>query len=173
MAKTVGLNDKGLLTITRAFLVPIQSSREFFKDELAVSIDKDVQRMFKGQGSRKRISGEWKPYSPFTLHPSWKTKSGRKTNASKFNRRPGTDKSKSRRYSSSSKLLQASGSFRRSFKVIKIDDKTMTYGTNYELASDIISGGGKNRRQVLVVTDRDKAFYQKIWFNFNKKKVQF
>jgi len=69
-----------------------------------------------------------------------------------------------RRYSSSSKLLRASGGFMRSFKTTKITKNRMIYKTEHELAEEIMS---IKNRQVLSVNSADEARYInqfRIWF---------
>lgn len=172
MAKTITFDANGIKKIQNGFMRVIRDSGKFF-DLMAVRVDTDVQLMFKGLGKRPGVGGSgWKPFSVFTLHPSWRTKSGRKVDTSRWNKRYATDGSVGR-YSPSSKMMQASGSFRRSFRVIKKDDNTLEYGTNYELAQEIMSGGGKNKRQVIVFSGKDEVRYRNLFLKYIKDGVKF
>ena len=67
-----------------------------------------------------------------------------------------------RRYSSKSKLLQASGLFKMSFRKIRVSNRLMLSGTKHRLADKIQRRG----RQVLHVTNKDLRKYTKLWQNF-------
>lgn len=60
------------------------------------------------------------------------------------------------RYSGNAKLLQSSGSFRKSFKILRITANSVFYGTAHERAAQIMSGGGKNPRPVMFVMPSDR-----------------
>jgi len=134
---------------------------------LSMTLDQDTQINFRMSGSRQG-NPRWREYSMLTLHPSWKAKNsqypeynGKRYNPDKWNRRPGTDGAKSRRYSPSSQLLQASGMFKKSFTVLEIRSDMMKYGTYHERAKGIIGD-----RPVLFVTGSDEQRYSRMFTQF-------
>lgn len=74
-----------------------------------------------------------------------------------------------RRYTGASKLLQASGSFRRSFGKIRQNKSALYYGTKFELAEKIMSNPIRN---VLFITPQDEKEIQKMWYLFNDKNIR-
>lgn len=149
--------------------------RDFWK-VLAVSFDQNTQQTFRGEGYRGVGTESWPVFSPRTLHPSKKYKINSHESIAidlnKWNRRPGTDGAKSRRYTAGSKLLQASGLFKSSFRIISENNQRIVYGTKHRLAEDIMS---KPERQVLMVTDRDKRQIKKMVYEYalaNKNKIK-
>lgn len=149
--------------------------KDFWK-VLAVSFDQNVQQTFKGEGYRGPGTQLWPKFSPRTLHPSKKYKinshESLEINYSKWNRRTGTDGAKTRRYTSGSKLLQASGLFKSSFRVLSENNQRIVYGTKHDLATDIMSNPD---RPVIVITDRDKRQIKKMVYAYalaNKNKIK-
>ena len=155
---------------------PLKNSRLLF-ELLGVKIDANTQLTFRGEGARAGGGTKWKGFSSKTL----------KTDRGTWNIRYGTDKRPKRtaeqlkdyktknnlwykpgpmkgykgirRYSSRSKLLQASGEFRKSFKVQKISKRRMHYGTKHKLAKKIMSNP---RRNVLFVTGKDMNSFRML-----------
>ncbi len=160
MALTIRL-DKDTKKKFRALLEnPFRDIRQYWAT-LALMIDQDTQRIFKNQGWRKNKPGAWDDFSPNTLA----------TRKGTFKIRYGTDlrgRAKGtyipgklrggniRRYSLSSKLLQASGLFRKSFGILSLKRHSMQYGTRHQLAEDIMS---VKNRGVLFVTPQDEQRY--------------
>lgn len=143
-----------------------------FFDILGIKIDQMTQLTFRMLGARSGMPS-WRGYSMLTLHPSWKAKDssfpvfkGRRYNPDLWQRRMGTDKSKTRRYSDSSKLLQASGRFRQSFRILRTTGKSLTYGTMHELAEEIIGD-----RPVLFFTRDDSAVVSRMFMKFIKENI--
>lgn len=119
---------------------------------VALMFDQNVQQTFRGEGYRGAGTEAWPIFSPYTLHPV-STLGGTKSIVyDQWNKRPGTDGARTRRYTANSKLLQASGLFKQSFIVQEASEKTILYGTKHKLANEIMSSP---TRQVLTVTDRD------------------
>ena len=124
---------------------------------LGLMIQRDIDMTFRLEGERAG-------------HPKWidfkngEGVIGYLSNAGTWAKRYGTDESKTRRYSSSSKLLQASGSFRKSFGTpfgIFVNTKrSIKVGTKHELAKDIMSSP---KREVVFVTDKDIRKYRKLF----------
>lgn len=169
MATTIKLDGNARRKIEKIISRPFKNIRQFW-GALALMIDQDTQHIFRGQGARKNKPGTWVDYKASTLA----------TRAGTWNIRYGTDKKglpsdklkalKSkwgwghigemrkgiRRYGYKSKLLQASGGFRNSFGLIRLGRDRMIYGTQHELAEDIMS---KPTRQVLHITPQDEQRY--------------
>lgn len=94
---------------------------------------------------------KWRPFAQSTLHPSVK-RGGRAAgfNRGKWNIRYGTDLRgqsprrragvRIRRYSPTSKLLQASGQFRNSFHILSVSSTQAQIGTRHKLAQEIMNG---------------------------------
>jgi len=150
---------------------PLRLGQQFFTI-LGGVIDRDTQLQFRTEGGR--TGDKWAEFSQFTLHPVLTRRGGNTfvdTNA--WRRRPGTDGARSRYYSNNSKLLQASGLFRKSFTIISTSRNRLEYGSRHELAKKIISGGGKNKREVVKVTNSDIIRYQGLFSNFVNKNIKF
>lgn len=154
-------NSWGWQQIGRRLNLPIKAGKDYF-NRLGLLIDKDVQITFRQQGARAG-QPRWPAFSPRTLFSL----------SGKPRKRPGTDGSKSRRYSSTSKLLQASGQFRKSFKILKTTDTRLLYGTRFNiggkrLAKAIMSGPD---RPVLFVTENDKRRYKSLFVSHYREKA--
>lgn len=167
--KTYKFGPQAIRKIVRGMSAPIRDMRSFF-NILGVMLDTDTKLTFMREGTRSG-NPRWRDFSPGTL----------RTRAGTYNIRYGTDlrgrprgtyipfkkRPGIRRYSSRSKLLQASGSFKRSFGVKSVTKRKLDYGTVFELAEEII-GKGRRQRQVLFITPGDEAKYArrfaKWWF---------
>lgn len=85
---------------------------------IAMKIDQFTQQTFQNEGARKDHQA-WQPFKGSTLrYPN-----------GKWRHRYGTDGANGRFYSSSSKLLQASGGFRKSFNILETGPKSFKFGT--------------------------------------------
>lgn len=74
-----------------------------------------------------------------------------------------------RRYTGASKLLQASGGFRRSFGRMRLRKDGLNYGTTFGLAERIMSNP---MRQVLFITPSDEKEIGRLWLNYNSRLMQ-
>jgi len=181
MVRAVKFNERGVDYITRSIKGPIKNAYGYFQ-WLGINIDQLTQLTFRVEGARSGHS-KWVGYNRGKGHILGGTT---RTKTGTWNIRYGTDKSpkrtakelaqyktdnnlwfrkgpmpgyqSDRRYSASSKLLQASGSFRRSFKTMKLTRKQVKYGSVFKLAGKIMEDP---ERQVLFVTRQDK----KRWKN--------
>lgn len=149
---------------------PFKSTRRMFM-LLGVQIDRDTMLTFKKEGDYKGRE-MWPRYARSTME---KLKTypdlGKIRYGTDLKGRPGMQgqfRGKSiRRYNDSSKLLQASGSFKNSFRIIKIGKDLMKYGTTHQKASDIM-----RRRPAIQYTNDDKNRYTKTiltWWSGNMK----
>lgn len=151
-------NKNAWKQIALSIVKPIENSLPFMS-LLSNTIDTDTQQQFRNQGQgggKRKIPSQyiWKPLSSRSIGKL----------------RSGTDGSKTRRYSSSSKALQASGGFRKSFKPIGITKDKLKYGTNHELAGKI---GSKPFRPVLFVTNEDEMRYNRLFKKYIDKGIKF
>lgn len=125
------------------FVDYFESQTKYFFESLGLFVDREVQKTFnniKSQGGGSQTAYNrtvWKGYSASTLHPV-DYKGFPDTN--RWRTRIGTDGSKGK-YSASSKLNQKSGLFRKSWKVLQMGNRSMTYGSNHPLVYPLI----KNR----------------------------
>lgn len=149
--------------------------RDFWK-VLAVSFIQNTNQTFLGEGYRGPGTQSWPKFSPRTLHPVRKYKINShesiEIDYNKWNHRYGTDGAKKRRYTVGSRLLQASGKFKDSFRVLSENNQRIVYGTKHELANEIMS---KPERPVLMVTDRDRRQIKKMVYEYalaNKNKIK-
>lgn len=157
------INTKSVKELVKNFKEIGNSSYQFF-NLLGIKIDQMTQTTFRMLGARSGMP-KWRGYSMLTLHPA-RRKRGEVIgyNLEKWNRRRGTDNSKTRKYSEKSVMLQAGGSFKRSFGIIKADNRGLKYGTSKEYA---INYG----RPVLFVTGEDKTLIQRMFNTFVRKKI--
>ena len=179
---TIKLSQNTLNRIIEGIARPIKKTRTFFT-LLGTRIDQDTQLMFQGEGVRPGVnSSGWQPFSPNTLktpagryrirygtdlrpkYPGWKDipryKTGEKRGQIIPHRR--------RRYSASSKLLQASGGFRKSFKRLEITPRKLLYGSQLAIGEKILDT--KKKRRVVVITGTDEWRYARIfqqWYDRN------
>jgi hypothetical protein len=148
--------------IAGAIAAPLANTRKYL-ETLATRIQETTDQTFASSGSRAGHP-QWQPLSQRTLHPSRKDDKGfYKVYFDKWNRRPGTDNAKSRRYSDNSKPLLASGGFRGSFVVIELSDTRLLFGSRLTSVNpDYIA---KNR-DVLFITDQDSREWKDLFITF-------
>ncbi len=116
-----------------------------------------IFRTFRADGARDGFP-RWGNYRTSTLHPVKRDKAGNIVgHYLSWNLRPGTDKSRTRRYSPASKLLRASGGFRNSFRAISTTAKRSVVGSTMSKAKYIAKG-----RPVIRVSTKDRAHFAKI-----------
>ena len=162
-----GLSKNTAKVISGLVAKPIKNALPYFK-LIGLRIDQATQRTFKFEGSRDGRTG-WKS---FNNGQGVSAKGGTTRNKKgTWNHRYGTDNSKNRRYSASSKLLQASGSFRKSFQIIKATKKSLAYGIRglkmRKLGLKIMSSP---ERQVLFVTKNDKTSWTNEFVKYYNKR---
>lgn len=164
MAIELEFNNRTIKKITKAMQRPLDRSKTFLSI-LGSMIDSDVQAIFRGLGVRPGAGRKWDGYMQSTI----------KTKAGKFKRRPGTDNAKTRKYSGTSKMLQASGGFRKSFKTISVSPNKLVYGTRLSLKGKDISAAimSDPERQVLFVSNQDIARYGSVYRRFFNKEIKF
>jgi len=162
MAKTVSFNRKGIEVIIKGIGRPLRFTKQFFAS-LGSVVDRNTQLNFRFQGARSGGTA-WPVFSEKTL----KSKTG------KFKIRYGTDlmgrpgmqgrkRTKIRRYSNASRLLQASGLFKLSFRVLRFTKKELLFGSRHRLAGKI---GSKPERQTVTVTNNDLITFSRMWRRF-------
>jgi len=166
---TMKLDDSAIKYITKGLLQPIEKSTELMK-LIGQKLDQNTQTTFRLEGARDGHT-RWLDYNRGKGHlPGGSTqyKDGR------WKRRAGTDNAKTRKYSPSSKMLQASGGFRKAFGVIETTENNVLYGVQSDwedLAGKIIEDHGAVR-EVLFVTENEYEGYQRLalaWFVKNIK----
>lgn len=166
----VSFDEKTSKIILDGFERPLKKCKVFFDLLGAYMHGGQISLTFKFEGERAGHK-KWNPFSLRTLHPSevkGALGSAVFINTKKWNKRPGTDGAKTRRYSANSKLLQASGSFMRSFGIMKTTNKRLKYGTNYEKAKEIIGD-----REVLFVMPADYRTYTSMFSTFIDQEIKF
>ena len=142
---------------------PIENAQPFFS-ALAAKMFQQSIVTFKRQGARSG-NPQWTDFGNGEGVHYYQNK-----NTGVWAKRPGTDKSKTRRYEAGSNLLQASGSFRNSFTIIKVDKRRSIVGTKLKLAKAIMSNPD---RPVLFVNDKDYALYTAMFRTFVDKGIKF
>jgi len=157
---TIKLDKNARIKLQNIIKRPFKNIRQFWA-ALALIIDRDTMLTFRHEGARGGHAA-WTPFARSTLE-MLKTRAigkirygtdlrGRPAGTYiPFKIRPGM-----RRYSASSKLLQAGGMFRDSFGIVKIGRDRLIYGTKHEKAEKIM---GVKNRQVLFVTPQDEQRY--------------
>lgn len=145
-----------------------------FWSMLGLKLDQFAQLTLRLSGARAGHN-RWPSHSLLSLHPSWKAVkssfpeyAGYHYNPDKWNRRRGTDNSKTRRYSNNSQILKASGGFAKSFTIQEITPDHLIYGTRHTKdmpARDIMTGHGKER-PVLFITDSDRQEIYNLFRNY-------
>jgi hypothetical protein len=148
---------------------PIKDAEAYFI-ALAIMMDQDTQAQFRNEGA----AGGYRKIPNNLMWPAFKLSTLRMPSGT-FRIRYGTNiKPRGpsfrgkfwkgvRRYSMESKLLQASGGFRKSFGILEVGPQGLKFGTEHELAGKI---GSKPRREVLFVTDEDKKRYARKFAKF-------
>jgi len=163
--RVVNLQTEDLAKIlAKGISKPIRNAKPYF-NALATKMWQQSMLVFKKSGSRASHT-KWSKFSQKTLHPY----QDGKLNTKKWNLRKGTDDSKTRKYNSQSKLLQASGSFRNSFTIIKTDKRRSIVGTKMKLAKSIMSNPD---RPVLFVDNSDYKLYSSMFRTFIDKGIKF
>lgn len=161
MAKVVKFDKLGA-TLRKGYFSQLNKSNQFM-NILGIKIDQQTQTNFRQLGAR---AGH-KPWPALSIN-TIQTKNGT------FKKRPGTDGSKTRRYSSSSKPLQASGLFRQSHGIIRTTHKKLSYGTLHQLAKKIIRDPqSRFHRPTVFVLASDRALYNKMFANWYSKGLTF
>lgn len=158
--------EKGLQLFVAKAQSLTKNNAEFFST-LSTAFLRDVNLMFRGEGSRTRANANWAPFSPRTLHPVVKGK----IDTTRWNIRRGTDGSRRRRYSENSKLLRASGGFQKSFRAYS-DDKSATVETNHVLAKEIMTGRKGRTRRLIMFTSADAQYYNRLWRDYLVTKIR-
>ena len=182
MTKTMKFNTKSVQKIMNGLAKPFEASQAFFV-LLGSKIDQQTQQTFRGLGMRKGGGSLW---------PTWNKGRGfnvlggtTQTKAGTRKIRYGTDlrgkgmhgtgkigyvRKGVRRYTGQSKLLQASGGFRKSFKLLKINKKGLMYGTQFKIAEEIMS---KPARPVLFVSNTDSKQFFRLYRSFVNQRIKF
>jgi hypothetical protein len=72
-----------------------------------------------------------------------------------------------RRYDTDSKILQASGSFMKSFRTMWVDRTGMVFGSNYHSKNGNVGAAEiAGKREVLFITPMDKSFIKTYFGQF-------
>ena len=141
--------------IAKGIASPFKSTRRMFMG-LGAMIDRDTMLTFKKEGAYLDRE-KWTDFGRGVGVGYYLNKNGT------FKKRPGTDGAKSRRFSSNSKLLQASGSFKNSFRIVKIGADRMKYGTQHKLGEYIMSDPS---RPTVQYTRKDQGRYSNLIYNW-------
>ena len=194
MAKTVKFDKKGISYIVNKITEPIDNARPYF-NILGLKVDQVLQQTFRQEGARDGHA-RWvglnrgrgvgsKGYTTRTKLGTWNIRYGTDKNPSRtaselreyktknnlwFKPGPMKGYKSQRRYSGSSKILQASGSFRKTFKVQKVTNSRMEYGSNFQLMKDMLKDP---KRQVLFVTENDKDRWHREFIGFYNRGLKF
>ena len=75
-----------------------------------------------------------------------------------------------RRYTGRSRMLQASGAFKKSFRPLAITSKGLMYGTRFKNAEGIMSNPA---RPVVFVTEKDRHSYFYLFRRFVTENIRF
>lgn len=158
-------NQKQLAKWFGEWVKDLSATKQLFASVAAFQLQQ-IFRTFKADGARDGAP-RWVRFSARTLHPSWYRKDGARRelfiDGSRWNRRPGTDGAKTRRYSASSQLLRASGGFRNSFHVVQLLDDRVIVGTLMDIARHIIgSEESGHQRQVIQVSAKDLSAFRRM-----------
>lgn len=160
--KIIKLDEKAGKIVIKGIERPLNHTKDYF-NALGIKVDQQTQLTFRLLGARaghKKWIGYNRGRGISFRGSTTKTKKG------SWNIRRGTDDSRTRRYKTSSKMFQAGGGFRQSWKILKTTDKKLVYGSRMNLAAKIMSDPV---RPVLFVQPSDirdirrtfKAFYEK------------
>lgn len=173
------VNTSGVKKLIKNFQRIGGEGKQFF-NLLGIEIDKMTQVNFRMLGARSGHE-KWRPLSLLSIHPSWKANNsefpeykGRRYNPAKWNRRRGTDNAKGRRFNeaSNNNILQASGEFKRSFKILQTTNNNLKYGTMQRIG-DVKTTNIIGDREVLFVNEKDSGIIGRMFLNFIKKKIGF
>lgn len=194
--KSYKLDDKTIKNITDLISAPLANPISFFK-ELALKIDQQTQLTFRLLGARSGHEA-WLTYNKGKGHinggttktkaGTWKIRYGTNLNAASVKGKKRIEKRKAsllkstgsligphrlgvKRFSTNSKMLQASGTFRKSFQELtwRTDRKGFTYGTNFPNAEQIMSNP---TRQVLFITPKDRQEYANLFLKYVKENIK-
>jgi hypothetical protein len=143
-----------------------------FWNILGAKMSADASLAFKMVGARNG-NPRWQELSLYTLHPVLTRRKGSGTfvDMDKWRPRIGTDGIAHGKYSekSNSNILQASRAFSKSFSIngtyniFKSENKKMLFGTNHQMAKDIMSSPERN---VLFITRIDQYNYNKLFQSY-------
>lgn len=174
-SKTVKFDKQGVQTIINGLMRPLKLNKQFF-NVLGIFIDRDKDMAFRMKGARSGMP-KWKSFNNGRGIAFYDTKRGSttRTSSGKWRKRPGTDGSKTRRYSLKSRLLQASGGFKNSFKVIRSSRERLIYGSNLRVNGEKIADKimSNPSRPVLFVTNDDNIRYTRLYRNFINENIKF
>jgi hypothetical protein len=169
MIKTMKFNNRAVRVITDGLLKPFRDIRNYWV-LLGAKIDQQTQQTFRGLGKRTGGGENWKDFSPKTLKTkkgTWKIRYGTDLKGKGMQ---GTFRKGVRRYSSGSKLLQASGGFKKLFRPLKITKRGLLYGTRFKIAEEIMSNPA---RPVLFISDTDRSQFFRLFRTFVNRKMTF
>lgn len=172
MASSVTLQFSELPTFIQQTYPKVYKDSEVVMKQLGAFVDREVQLTFAriastGTSDQPAYNKTtWKGYSQSTLHP---INSHGEFNLSRWRSRYGTDHSKGK-YAESSKLMQKSGSYRRSWGILKYNAQGMTYGSTYGEDSKLLFGLLKDRPVLNVDSDMIDSF-STIWGAFVRKAI--
>ena len=182
MIKTMKFNNRSVKVITDGLLKPFKDVRNYWV-LLGAKIDQHTQQVFRGLGKR---TGGGEPWPTWNRGRGFNVLGGTTlTEAGTRKIRYGTDlKGKGmhgkgqvgyvrtgvRRYTGKSKMLQASGGFRKSFRPLKITKRGLLYGTKFKIAEEIMSNPA---RPVLFVSDTDRSQFFRLFRTFANRKMTF
>jgi len=171
-------NKESFKIISDRITYPIKNSIVFMK-LLGVNIDRDTKLLFKNEGALQPYGiGKWTPFAKSTME-KLKCGLGKIRYGTDLKGRPkGTYKpnevrSNMRRYNTSSKLLQASGGFKKTwgkpFGVFQISATRLKYGTNIKIAEKIMS---VKNRQVLKFNERRYQAISNLFYSYIDKGIK-
>lgn len=176
MSLTIELNDANIPEILNYIRNPMNKTEKFFQN-VASYFDQQTKLTFMLEGDRGDHS-KWKELSRSTIMSRIGTRHLRygtdmkptrtRSELASYRHEIGWGWGRSgfmpgyagkRRYDTDSKILQASGSFMRSFRTLEVNRGGMIFGSNY------VSADGKTtaamiagKREVLFITPMDKMF---------------
>ena len=185
MSLTVELNGPGIQKILDYIKRPVNNALPFFKN-LGAYFYRTTNLTFKSEGARDEHPA-WSSYKKSTLQTdagTWKIRYG--TDMKGIGRGALTELKKkwgwghigymrkgARRYSFNSKMLQASGSFKDSFRTMWVDKSGIVFGSNYHAENDGASAAEiAGKREILFLTMADKSFIRSYFSQFIKEAMQ-
>lgn len=169
MTKTIMFNKRAVKIITDGLIKPFRDVRNFWV-LLGAKIDQQTQQTFRELGKRTGGGEQWRGYSPQTLKTekgTWKIRYGTDLRGKGMR---GHFRKGVRRYSAASKMLQASGGFKKSFRPLKITKRGLLYGTRFKIAEEIMSNPA---RPVLFVSGTDRQQFFRLFRTFVNQRMTF
>lgn len=166
--KVIKFDERAGAIIANGLKNPLKKTKNYF-DQLGLKVDQQTQLTFKVLGARqghKKWIGFNRGRGTSYMGSTTRTKAG------SWNIRRGTDNSRTRRYGAGSKLLQASGGFRQSWKILKTTKNRLLYGSTMKIAKLIMSGR-KAPRPVLFVMNKDRKDIGTSFKNFYLRGIKF